>query len=239
MDIKRYEKDLDYSYALGVYPTIDLFKYRANQVSRVILSSKAGSNSGVSEIIAACKQSSLPIEVNDKAIDKISDKENTYCIGVFEKYQTQLSVEKPHVVLVNPSNTGNLGTILRTMHGFEFKDIAIIKPGVDIFNPKTIRASMGSVFAMNYTYFDSIQEYFDQFPKEPYFFATDGKTILENVKPHRTFTLIFGNESTGLSDELVGDGKTVRIPFSSEIDSLNLSISVGIALYHLFPHRFI
>lgn len=49
-----------------------------------------------------------------------------------------------HVVLVNPSNAGNLGTIIRSCIGFGVEDIAIILPAVDLFDPKTIRASMGA-----------------------------------------------------------------------------------------------
>ena len=54
---------------------------------------------------------------------------------------------------------GNLGTILRSCLGFGMKDIAIIKPGVDIFDPKVVRASMGSIFSLNISYFNSFEDY--------------------------------------------------------------------------------
>ena len=51
-----------------------------------------------------------------------------------------------HVVLVNPGDMGNMGTIIRTMLGFNYSNLAIIKPGVDVFDPRVIRASMGALF---------------------------------------------------------------------------------------------
>ena len=96
---------------------------------------------------------SIQVEVNDKLINKISGAENVYAVGVFQKYETQLSNEENHLMLVDPSDMGNLGTIIRTMIGFDYKNLALIKPAVDIFNPKVIRASMGSVFQINFHLF--------------------------------------------------------------------------------------
>ena len=48
---------------------------------------------------------------------------------------------------------GNLGTIMRTMVGFGMEDLAIIRPGVDAYDPKVIRASMGSIFHLRFAYF--------------------------------------------------------------------------------------
>lgn len=67
----------------------------------------------------------MPCEVNRKVFNWLSMKENTYVIGVFEKYVTDLSWEESHIVLVNPGDSGNLGTILRTGLGFGFRDYAI------------------------------------------------------------------------------------------------------------------
>lgn len=70
-----------------------------------------------------------------------------------------------HVVLVNPGDMGNMGTIIRTMLGFNYSNLTIIKPGVDVFDPRVIRASMGALFNINFEYFDSFSEYLDKYPK--------------------------------------------------------------------------
>lgn len=56
---------------------------------------------GVSEILDICKRENIPFEENDKLIDRIAYKENTYVVGVFEKYEEELESEKNHIVLVN------------------------------------------------------------------------------------------------------------------------------------------
>ena len=108
---------------------------------------------GISEILDICKRENIPFEENDKLIDRIAYKENTYVVGVFEKYEEELESEKNHIVLVNPSNTGNLGTIIRTMVGFGFKNLAIVGSGVDVFSPKVISSTMGNLFKINFEYF--------------------------------------------------------------------------------------
>lgn len=67
---------------------------------------------------------------------------NVYVIGIFDKPDINVESGKSHVVLVNPSDSGNLGTILRTGLEFGFRDYVIIKPSVDIYDKKTIRSLM-------------------------------------------------------------------------------------------------
>ena len=67
---------------------------------------------------------------SDKIFNIVSNKENCYIIGVFKKYESKINPKSNHVVLVNPSNMGNLGTIIRTAIGFGINDIAIISPAV-------------------------------------------------------------------------------------------------------------
>lgn len=56
-----------------------------------------------------------------------------------------------HVVLVNPGILGNMGTIIRTMLGFNYTNLAIIRPG-DVFDPRVVRASMGALFNINFEF---------------------------------------------------------------------------------------
>ena len=76
-------------------------------------------------------------------------------MGVFKKHESVLAMDRPHVVLVNPSDMGNLGTIIRTAVGFGLPDLAIIRPGAAICHPKTVRASMASLFRLNFSLVDA------------------------------------------------------------------------------------
>ena len=155
-------------------------------------------------------------------------------VGVFDKADSPIQPGQPHVVLVNPSDAGNLGTILRTGAGFGFHDFAIVRPGVDIYDPKVIRASMGAFFHIRFTYYDAFEDYRRQFPQQRlYSFMLKGRTALKQIpgRPDGPFSLVFGNEATGLPDEFLDYGESVLIRHSRQIDSLNLSIAFGIAAH--------
>ena len=231
--IERYKKNSDYSYSLGVFPTIELLKYRKEDVLRILISSKGKRNKGISRIIGICRRKSIKVEVNDKLISRLSPTDNCYSIGIFRKFQTRLSDSRNHLVLVNPSSMGNLGTIIRTMSGFCIGSLGLVRPATDIFHPKVIRSSMGSVFQVSFQYFNSIGEYISCFNNNLYTFMTNGKESLNKVSFKEPFSLIFGNESSGLSDEYLKLGTSVNIPHSKSIDSLNLSVAVGISLYEV------
>lgn len=231
IQIKPYKKDAPYSYTLGAFPTYELILSRPDVVCRVLVHSSYTDMEGLKSL---CSQHSIPIEINDKLIGKLSGKDNCYVAGVFEKFTNQLEASKAHIVLVNPSNMGNLGTILRTVVGFGIYNIAIILPGADIFNPKSVRASMGALFKMNFQLYQSFDQYRKQYNEHDVFtFILNGKQTL-NIKDcpkSKLFSLVFGNEASGLDDSFLDVGTSIMIPQSPDVDSLNLTIAVGIGSY--------
>ena len=230
--IKRYQKDFTYSYAFGAYPVIELLKSHPESVLKVLFKEDSFKDGNIPAIQKECEKRNIHTQINNKLIDKISVKENTYVVGVFKKYASKIKEDENHIVLVNPSNTGNLGTILRTMLGFDFKNLAIIKPAVDIFDPLVVRASMGAVFGINFEYFNNIEEYVSKFSSHHlYPFMLNGKSSVENVKFVKPYSIIHGNESKGLDEKYLELGESVYIPHSKDIDSLNLSIAAGISMW--------
>lgn len=232
---KTYKKEVDYSYTMGASPTLELLKQRPLDVATVLISEHAENNKAVAEIKNLCATHKLPIEVSDRAISKLSSSTNTYAIGIFNKYTSALDSGQNHLVLVNPSDMGNLGTIIRTMVGFGCKNLAIIKPAVDIFDPKVLRASMGALFSINFEYFDSFDAYKAQHTPKIYTFMTDGNASLKDVVFSSPYALVFGNEGAGLDASYHNNATSVKIPYQSvDIDSLNLSMAVGIVLYRAY-----
>ncbi len=229
--LKPYSNKSDISYTIGVFPTIELLNSKPKQLIKVLLNPKGDKNNGISKITEICEQNNIPLETNKALIEKLSKSENTYAVGVFSKYQSKLEKNKNHLVLVNPSDMGNLGTICRTMLAFDFYDLAIINPAVDIFDPKVIRASMGAVFKLNFEYFTAFEDYKSAHQNKIYAFMGDGEKSITEVKYHEPFSLIFGNEGAGLDDDYRDIGTSVKIPQSDQIDSFNLSIAVAIGLY--------
>ncbi len=237
--IKRYQKEYPYSYTLGVYPTLELLSRKPNEVEEVFFLTEGLENEGVQKLQALCKEKGIPHGCNSKVIQTLSPKENCYALGVFRKYQEPMEAQVPHIILVHPSNTGNVGTIIRTLLGFGFLDLALIRPAVDLFCPPVLRSSMGSAFAIRFAYYESFEEYQALYPRKLYTFCLDGSTKLGEIAPVDTpYGLVFGNESSGLPTDVARRGEGVVIPHQREIDSLNLAVSVGIACYHFrFANR--
>jgi RNA methyltransferase, TrmH family len=232
--IKRYQKKFTYSYSFGSYPVLDLLRKHPQRVYKVLLKSDTDKSEGISEIKEICDSKGIQYEYADRLIEKISVKENTYVVGIFEKYESEISREENHVVLVNPTNMGNLGTIIRTMLGFGFKDLAIIKPSVDIFDPMVIRSTMGAIFSIRFKHFESIEEYIKGFPEHnKYPFMIDGAKPISEVTFKKPLSIIHGNESEGLPSSFKDIGESVYIPHSNEIDSLNLSVATSISLWEV------
>lgn len=226
--IKPYKKALEFSYATSAYVVIEMLRYKPDIVINVYVHSNFVDKLGLAEL---CHANNIPIIYSNKAFNLINQKQNCYVIGVFRKYETTLQSDKPHIVLVNPSDMGNIGTIIRTAAGFNIKNIAIITPAVDIFDPKTIRASMGSIFRINFQLYADFPRYVSAYGEHNLFpFMLDGTASLNECEPC-LFSLIFGNEASGLGKTFAHIGKSVKIPISGEIDSLNLSIAAGIGMY--------
>jgi len=229
MEIKTYKKEFKYSYSLGAFPTLELLNKHLDDVIDIYVHSTF-INKDVKEKII--NRLGKEFKTNDRLIEKLSPKENCYIVGIFKKYKDKLDINCDHLLLDNPSNMGNLGTIIRSSLGFGIKNIAVIKPGVDFFDPKTIRASMGSIFNINICYFDSVEDYKNEFNDHIiYSFMLKANNTLQSFKFSKGLsTLAFGNEATGLPDSYL-DKNSIIIKHSNEIDSLNITNAVSIALY--------
>ena len=229
--MKQYKKDSSYSYSLGIYTTIELLSKRPNQVKNVFIHSEY---KGVERLQILCDKNSIEIKQDDKLFNRLSQKENNYVLGVFSKYACKLSGAKPHVVLVNPSDMGNLGTIIRTLAGVNITNLAIITPAADYWNPKTIRASMGALFHLNIESFSSFIEYRKCYDSHSiYPFMLDGEVVLnlENCPRKEKYSLVFGNEASGLTENFRNEGLSVQLPQSGITDSYNLAVSTGIGAF--------
>ena len=230
--LKRYQSDFDYSYCLGVYPTLELIAHQPQTVLEILLHSKGSKNQGVDKIRTLADNLQITIQENDRLVESLSQRGNTYAVGVFRKYAAPLRSAQNHVVLVHPSSMGNLGTIMRTMLGFNYHDLAIIEPAADLFHPKTIRASMGAIFQVRTGSYRSFTDYWGTHASHKlYPLMTDGKISLSEVYLEEPYGLVFGDEASGLGKDYHQYGTSLRIPQSEDVDSLNLALAVGITLY--------
>ncbi|MBR4539272.1 MAG: TrmH family RNA methyltransferase [Clostridia bacterium] len=232
--LEAYKRELDYSYAPGLFPSLEAMTKRPELVRRLLISSKGQDSEGVKKLMALAEKKGVRVETADKALSRISGKDNCFAAAVFEKRPLPLDGACDHIVLHHISDQGNLGTILRTALGFGYHDIAIIRPAADVYDPKVVRASMGALFSLRVTECADFSGYWQEFEaRMAYPFMLDGSVQMDDAAkdaPHPC-ALIFGNEGSGLPPEFQRVGQPVRIPSSDEVDSLNLAIAAAIGMY--------
>lgn len=232
--LEPYDKKLRYSYALGLFPALNLLKHRPECVQRLLLHPSGLGNEGVEKLRDQCAALGIREEQAERVLRRESKKDNCYAALVFDKYDGALHSDAPHVVLNGIGDGGNLGTALRSCLGFGLRDVAVIRPCVDIFDPHVLRASMGAFYSMNVRVYDRFEDYRAAYPDHPlYPFMLDGASKLSQVAQDHApnYALVFGNEQTGLPPEFAQMGQPTFIEQSDEIDSLNLAVSVSIAAY--------
>ena len=229
--IRPYKKECETSYTSGAYATVELLHTRPALLRAVFIHSAYTDKEGLAR---ECGQRGIPVVFNDEAFRRINQKENAYVAGVFDKYADALQPGRAHVVLVSPADMGNLGTIIRTITGLNLANLAVISTAADIFHPKTIRASMGALFHLHFEAFATFAEYRAAFPAHAcYPFMLDGNALPDVLRGAQNplFALLFGNEARGLPPEYAGVGPAIKIPQTLLVDSLNISVAVGIGAY--------
>jgi len=140
-----------------------------------------------------------------------------------------------HILLDNIRDPGNVGTIIRTANAFGIKSIILTENSADIYNPKTIRATMGAIFKQN-IFIMNLEEINKLKQAGAHFTGTSNDISSDDItKVNITNSIIiFGNEGQGISEELLYlCNLMVRIPLSDGCESLNVAIAAAIIMWEL------
>ncbi len=183
------------------------------------------------------KKSGEIIEVSNKELERISLlKTPNKVLAVAKKHASSYNIndisKQLTIVLENIQDPGNLGTILRTADWFGIKSVFCSSGSADIFNHKTVQASMGAIFRINVHYVDLTNFVYLLSKKNTIsVFGTflDGNNIYKQNLPDKGM-IVFGNESKGISVELskLIENKLNIPSFSPEAESLNIASAVAI-----------
>ena len=237
--LEPYSRKLDYSYQLGVFPSLMLLEARPECAQRLLLQPQGLENEGVAKLREQCARLGVREELAERVLRRESKKDNCFAGLVFKKYDCDLAEDANHAVLCQISDAGNAGTAMRSLLGFGIRDLAVVKPCVDVFDPHVLRASMGAFFKLRVKVYDDFDAYRAEFPERPlYPFMLDGARPLNEVARTAAppFSLVFGNEQTGLPPRFAQLGQSVLIPQSPEIDTLNLAVAVSVGSYVFMNH---
>ena len=192
--------------------------------------------------------SGLPVEVlSDKVFSHVSDTktpQGILCLVKQKKVDLSKMLEKTTpflMVLDNLQDPGNLGTIVRTAEGAGVTGIIMSRDTVDIYNPKTIRSTMGSVYRMPFFYVEDILEFLEDLRGQgirTYAAHLDGANNYDEENYREACAFLIGNEGNGLRDEVAKKADIwIKIPMCGQVESLNAAIASSILMYEVSRQR--
>lgn len=192
--------------------------------------------------------SKFSVEIlSDTVFQYVSDTktpQGILCIVEQKKYDIDeiLKIEKSHfIVLDNLQDPGNLGTIVRTAEGAGVNAVFLSKESVDIYNPKTIRSTMGSIYRMPVIYVEDLLKLLATFKRKgikSYAAHLDGKNTYDKEDYQSGTAILIGNEGNGLREEVANAADIwVRIPMQGHVESLNAAIAASVLMFEVYRQR--
>ncbi len=150
--------------------------------------------------------------------------------------------EKAHILILETlQDPGNLGTILRAGEGAGITGVVMDETTADIYNPKVIRSTMGSVYRVPFVYVKDLREACQKIKKAGiHLFAAHlgGKNSYDREDFTVPCGFLLGNEAKGLSEPIASLAHTyIRIPMAGKVESLNAAVAASILMFETARQR--
>lgn len=189
-----------------------------------------------------------PYEIlTDNVFQHVSDTktpQGILCIVRRKEYQLKelLNLNNPHfIVLDNLQDPGNMGTIVRTAEAAGVDAVFMSRDCVDIYNPKTIRSTMGSIFRVPHIYIEDMLELLQKFKERKiisYAAHLDGVATYDQEDYRKGTAILIGNEGNGLREEVAKKADVlVQIPMCGKVESLNAAIAASVFMFEVLRQR--
>ena len=180
------------------------------------------------------------LKTDDYLFEKLCDTETPQGIMAVIKIKNtdgfNLDLSKDYVYCENVKDPGNLGTIIRTADAAGMGGVLLSQGCVDLYNPKTVRSSMGSFFSIDIIRNWNLSEADKGFSLIGG--ALNDKTIdYREADYKKPCIIVVGNEANGITDETLQLCTPVKIPIIGNAESLNVSIAAGILMYEVLRNR--
>ncbi len=186
------------------------------------------------------------LELGRTAYQSISEKDNPQGLGVVavRRLASLATIDLRSgvvwIALEGPQDPGNVGSIMRTVEATGAAGIILLGSSVDPYDPRAVRASMGSIFNVGLVA-ATLEEFIT-------WKQTSGRAVIgvtgAGRNHYRRFEypqgsiLLLGSEREGISSEILSAcTDTVSLPMTGRADSLNLSVAAGVLLYELFEKQ--
>lgn len=179
--------------------------------------------------------------LSDTVFKSISDTQTPQGILSLVKmprYELAELLQEQHtrlLIVESIQDPGNLGTMLRTGEGAGITGVIMNQTTVDLFNPKTIRSTMGSIYRVPFFVAEDLKETIKELQSKGIrVYAAHLRGKMQYNEPDYTAATAFliGNEGNGLSEEIADCADTyIRIPMEGKVESLNAAVSAAILMY--------
>ena len=249
------------TYAVGEWPVLEALRHRPQALRAVLLDTSLPLERRA-RLQRAAATAGIPCREDPRTVRALRHRSDARAVALLRAESDVLDASRDHLALVGTRAHGNLGMVLRTVLGFDLRDVALVASPLDPWAPHVLRASQGARFAVRVALFDDWEAYRTSFPQRPsLWFAPPGpdRTALSPraLRLPRPATLAFGPEwpapaakpAPATCDETAAAPQTaaaaadaassalahVSIPQHPDLESHNLAVAVGIALYALRP----
>lgn len=185
--------------------------------------------------------------VSDAVFKSVSDTQTPQgimCLVRMPHYELSelLAGKDTHLLVVESvQDPGNLGTMLRTGEGAGITGLIMNQTTVDLFNPKTIRSTMGSIYRVPFFVTDDLAGTIEEIRQDGvkvYAAHLKGKMQYDEPSYCVGTAFLIGNEGNGLSDAIADMADTyIRIPMEGQVESLNAAISASLLMYETNRQR--
>ena len=147
-----------------------------------------------------------------------------------------------HIIMLDSlQDPGNMGTIIRTADAAGFSGVIVTKGCVDLYNPKVLRATMGSIFHMPLCFVEDALDALKLLKSrniKVYAAHLSGSHNYFELDLKGNIVIIIGNEANGISEEIAASAdRLVRIPMFGKAESLNASVAAGLLMYEVLRQR--
>lgn len=166
------------------------------------------------------------------------------CVMARPLYTLEQILDTPSPLLValeNLQDPGNLGTIVRTGEGAGITGLIMDSRTVDIYNPKSIRATMGSVYRVPFVYVEDLCTAVEELSGRgirTYAAHLAGENYYDSFSFRRGTAFLIGNEGNGLSAALTDRADArLKIPMEGRVESLNAAVSASLLMYEAHRQR--
>lgn len=197
------------------------------------------------------KLQSLPCEiVSDEVFGKLSDTVTPqgilclvrqYSYNIEEMLSDGKEKQLLFILLEDLQDPGNVGTIFRTAEAAGADGVIMTGGTADIYNPKTIRSTMGSIYRVPFLYTNSLLSVMEELKKRGVrIFAAhlSGKADYDACDYREGTGFLIGNEGRGLQEETAAAAdERIRLPMEGQVESLNASVASSILLYEAYRQR--